>query len=178
MKLKLLWLGILSFLIPINQAFSFDTITPKDAYNLVTDYDNVYILDVRTNAEWTWVGHPGVNGVYDGTPLEGKVVNIAIRIDCGEVIGDKPDPNPNFVSDVKANFDPKHDVLITMCREGIRGAAAAKILESENYKVMNMEGGFEGEPNKRGYRYVNGWVNKGLPYTYKGLGYQGKCPEK
>ena len=156
-------------------AFSFETITPKDAYELVANYTDVYILDVRTQAEWQWVGHPGVNGHDEGAVLEGKVVNIAFKIDCG-VVGEKPELNLDFAEDVIDTFD-SDVILITMCRSGPRGAAAAKILEGK-YKVMNMEGGFEGGLDKRGYRKVGGWVNKNLPYNYQGWGYQkGTCPK-
>ena len=143
MKYIMLWLGVLVFLIPAYPAFSFDQIAPKDAYNLVVEHDNVYILDIRTQAEWQWGGHPGVNMFGEGGDLEGKVVNITFKVDCG-VVGEAPDRNWDFEDDVFAEFDPNDVILITMCRGGPRGVAAAKVLEKYNYQVMNMAGGFEG----------------------------------
>jgi rhodanese-related sulfurtransferase len=69
------------FLIPATSAFSFDTITPEQAYELATTYMDIYILDVRTAAEWKWVGHPGKDGYGEGADLTGKVINISYFIE-------------------------------------------------------------------------------------------------
>ena len=59
-----------------------DSITATDAYNMldpksVTYNQDAYILDVRTPAEWKFVGHPGkAAGTSSGDFLEGKVLNI------------------------------------------------------------------------------------------------------
>jgi len=77
------------------------------------------------------------------------------------------------LSAVDEFFEDYPDVtLITMCREGIRGAFAAAALEEAGYSVMNMEEAFQGIADDRGYRTINGWVVRGLPYTYTGPGYQ------
>jgi hypothetical protein len=34
-------------------------------------------------------------------------------------------------------------------------------------EVFNVPEGFEGKKDEKGYRIVNGWKNRGLPYTYK-----------
>ncbi|NIQ96406.1 MAG: hypothetical protein GWO11_05160 [Desulfuromonadales bacterium] len=149
--------------------FAFDDVTPDDAFTLATSDDNVYILDVRTPEEWSWVGHPGKNKLDEGAELEGKVTNISYKI---VYKGDKI-LNPSFMSDVDDAFGGiANVVLITMCRSGSRSAAAAADLEAAGYNVLNMATGFQGGKDDRGYRTVSGWVNAGLPYSYSGSAYK------
>lgn len=154
---------------------AFQDITPTEAYGWATADENVFILDVRTEAEWRWVGHPGQNklpadlGGPEGAELNGKVVNISYLIDQkGQLINNK-----HFVKDVDDLFESNPGVvLITMCRSGSRSISAAEALEAAGYlNVYNMATGFEGGKDERGYRTVNGWKADGLPYTYSGQGY-------
>jgi len=147
---------------------AFDSVTPAEAYTLATSDPNVYILDVRTLAEWQWVGHPGKNKLGEGAALAGKVVNISYQIENkGTMI-----VNPSFLNEINELFGGNPDaVLIAMCRSGQRSSAAAAVLEGAGYLVLNMVNGFEGGTDARGYRKVSGWTNNGLPYTYSGAGY-------
>jgi len=142
---------------------AYDNVTPTEAYNLATSDPNVYILDVRSDSEWKFVGHPGANKVGEGAALEGKVVNVSYKIDYkGDFV-----VNPSFVSDVAEVFeDNPNTVLVTMCRSGSRSVAAANALEENGYTVKNMVTGFQGGKDVYGYRTVSGWVNAGLPYSY------------
>lgn len=149
-------------------AQAFENVIPAEAYTLATNDANVYILDVRTLAEWQWVGHPGKNKLGEGPALAGKVVNISYQIEKqGTMI-----INPSFLSEINEIFgNNPNAVLIAMCRSGQRSSAAAAVLEAAGYRALNMVTGFEGGADSSGYRTVNGWVNDGLPYTYSGAGY-------
>lgn len=144
-----------------------ENIDPSSAYALAASDPNVYILDVRSAAEWQWVGHPGKNKAGAGAGLAGKVVNIAYQIDYkGEFV-----VNPSFLTDVAEIFGSTPNVtLITMCRSGHRSSLSAALLEAAGYRVMNMVTGFEGGTDASGYRTVNGWKMLGLPYSFSGLG--------
>lgn len=150
-----------------SSAMAFEDVTPTEAYTMVTTSPDVYILDVRTDGEWKWVGHPGSNNLGEGSVLDGKVVNISYKIDYqGDFV-----LNPSFVSDVEELFgNAPNAVLITMCRSGSRSYAAATELEAAGYQVKNMVTGFEGSKDAYGYRTVNGWANDGLPYTHASTG--------
>ena len=152
-----------------NGAFAYEDVTPTQAYDMATTDPDVYILDVRTPAEWKWVGHPGMNGAGDGADLSGKVLNVSFKIEKkGSMI-----INPSFLSDVNEIFeDAPYIELITMCLSGGRSVAAATLLEGEGYNVLNMLTGFEGGKDTQGYRTVSGWKVDGLPYTYSGDGYE------
>lgn len=165
-KIALIILTALFFALP---AMAYEDVTPSDAYYMATTDANTYILDVRSNSEWSWVGHPGANKLGDGTELEGKVINIAYMIEYkGDFI-----INPSFLVDVQNEFqNPEEVILITMCRSGGRSVAAANVLEAAGYSnLLNMVTGFEGGKDDSGYRAVNGWKVDGLPYNYSGEGY-------
>ncbi len=149
--------------VAVTPAVAFDNVTPQEAYELVASRPNVYILDVRTPEEWSWVGHPGENKLGEGAPLQGKVFNISYLVRGKDGL----EPNNSFLNDVKEAFKNVPDViLVTMCRSGKRSEAAATALETAGYMVKNMLTGFEGGKDARGYRSVNGWVNDGLSYNY------------
>ena len=158
-------------------ALAYDDVTPNSAYSLAVSGPNVYILDVRTIAEWTWVGHPGANKIGTGAELADKVANISVMVDISNELVD----NPFFIKSVEKMFPDKDNVtLITMCRSGGRSVAAAKALEIAGYtNVMNMLTGFEGGKDANGYRTLNGWKVDGLPYNNLSdggyiLGFHGK----
>jgi rhodanese-related sulfurtransferase len=145
-------------------SLALDNITPTEAYYLATSNPNAFIIDVRTAAEWEWVGHPGQNRLGQGSELEGKVIHIPYLIDHkGSRI-----VNPSFLTDVKEIFSNGTNVeLILMCRSGQRSLDAGKLLEGEGYRALNMLTGFEGGTDSRGYRATtNGWKNMNLPYTF------------
>jgi len=133
-------------------------ITPKEAYEMVKKHpENTFILDVRSMAEYEFVGHPD------------KSYNIPIRFWSPK--GFKP--NFKFIKDVKKKFK-KSDVLLVICRSGKRSYNASNKLTEYGFKhVFNIADGFEGEivedkndPRFGQRGYVNGWKYDKLPYTY------------
>lgn len=149
-------------------AQAYEDITPAEAYNMAMNYPDVYIVDVRTDAEWQWVGHPGANLLNEGEGLDDKVANVSFKIyKKNNFI-----TNPSFLSDMNDIFPDKANVkLITMCRSGVRSEAAASALEGADYaNVFNMVTGFEGGKDYYGYRTLNGWKVDGLPYVASGSG--------
>ena len=170
-------------LVAAGTSYAFGNKLPEEAYADVVENDNVYIVDVRTPEESKWVGHPGKNKLcvdvdfegnciaYEGSELEGKVINIPIMVmKKGVMI-----INKKFLKDIEDVFgDGEGVVLITMCRSGGRSKLAAGKLDLAGYEAVNMLTGFEGgRTPDRGYRLLNGWINTphpddpttSLPYT-------------
>ena len=135
------------------------------------EYEDAFILDVRTPQEWNWVGHPGKNNKNEGEDLDGNVLNVAIFVyHEGYSKGDILILNTQFVKDVKRLLN-KDATIITMCRSGGRSKMAALALEAAGFtNVYNMLTGFEGDKDEYGYRTLNGWKVDGLPYNYSGDG--------
>lgn len=136
--------------------------TTEEAYNCATTESGCYILDVRTGAEWQWVGHPGENKMEEGADLDGKVINISYK----KYVKKSFVLNPSFLTDVDDIFGELDGIeIITMCRSGGRAAKAAEALDAQGYNVKNMAKGFEGGSDTYGYRTLNGWKVDGYPYT-------------
>jgi rhodanese-related sulfurtransferase len=156
-------IGVCS-LFAASSLYAWDEYTSWDAYWCATERPDCYILDVRTDEEWRWVGHPGANKLSDGAELQGKVVNLSWQVTRnGELVD-----NWRFLTDVRKAFGkPAGDLeFVTMCRSGGRSKAAADALEAAGYVAHNMTHGFEGSKDALGYRTVNGWKVDGLPYNY------------
>ncbi|MBE9528131.1 MAG: hypothetical protein IME99_02700 [Proteobacteria bacterium] len=124
------------------------------SYDIVkTSPSDTFIIDVRTRAEYQFVGHPD---------LPSGVPNIPLKFYPSWEI------NKNFVKDVKARYK-KDDTIITLCRSGVRAEVAAKLLLDAGFiKVFYMTDSFEGaKTDVDGHRTVEGWKVNGLPYTYE-----------
>jgi rhodanese-related sulfurtransferase len=130
-------------------------ITPKQAWDMLAEQENAYLIDVRTSAEWAWVGQ------VDLSALEKQHL-------CVEW-NHFPDgvPNGDFVSEVKMHVSDKDATLLFLCRSGVRSKHAAISLTAKGYKVCyNISGGFEGDKNEHNHRgTVNGWKVAGLPWA-------------
>jgi rhodanese-related sulfurtransferase len=164
MKKIVIALTMALFIFSAGISLAVENVVPSHAYYLAASNPNVYILDVRTAAEWEWVGHPGQNKLGEGSELAGKVVHIPYQIDHqGTRI-----VNPSFLTDVREIFDGNPEVvLILMCRSGQRSLAGANLLEEAGFQAMNMLTGFEGGTDSLGYRNTGkGWKNELLPYTF------------
>ncbi|MDH3973690.1 MAG: rhodanese-like domain-containing protein [Deltaproteobacteria bacterium] len=124
----------------------------KEAYKMVMDSPrDTFIVDVRTKAEYEFVGHPD---------LPNGVPNIPLRF------YPKWNENSEFVEMVEKRYS-KDKTLIMICRSGGRAEqAATKLMEAGFKKVYYMSDSFEGSKDKKGHRTVNGWKVNGLPYTH------------
>lgn len=115
------------------------------------------VLDVRTPAEFEFVGHPV------------GALNIPLEFWNSETSWSE---NPEFADEVKESLD-KDATIISLCRSGGRARKAAEILKKIGYKsVFVYTDGFEGPKDERGLRTVSGWKVDGLPYTYEGQPYR------
>jgi rhodanese-related sulfurtransferase len=141
-------------------------VTAKEAYDMWrVDPEKVKILDVRTLAEYVFVGHApmaySVPAFFQTHRWDAKRKMFAME------------PNPDFVAQVSKWADPSDTILAT-CRSGERGAMAVDRLAAAGFtKVYNITDGMEGsvvdDPESvfHGRRMKNGWKNSGLPLTYE-----------
>ncbi len=133
------------------------------AYRMMTS-QRIPLVDVRTTQEYQFVGHAPaaysipafVWGKWD---------------DQKKSFG--TEPNPDFVKQLSALFPDKSAPLIIMCRSGHRSGKAIKLLVAAGYSnLYQMWEGFEGvavsdrDLPSYGKKVVDGWRNKGLPYTW------------
>lgn len=149
-KIVFLWMCVFALVCCVSSQEIKD-FSPEEAFELLKEV-NTYLVDVRSIAEYVFVGHPGM------------AYNIPLSF-WDEKIQDFV-PNEAFIEAVKSRFKPENR-LIFICRSGGRSRRAAmKAQEAGFSQVLNIALGFEGEKNAEGYRTVNGWRNS-LPYTYE-----------
>lgn len=127
-------------------------LTPNEAWELLQNDETAVLVDVRTQAEWAFVGVP------DTTDL-GKRPLFAEWSSLGS------GPNPAaFVQAVTDQVDPGAPIVL-LCRSGHRSAAAAAALTAAGYgPAYNVVDGFEGEVDGEGHRGSTGWRADGLPW--------------
>ncbi|MDV7340442.1 rhodanese-like domain-containing protein [Terasakiella sp. A23] len=129
-------------------------ITPQEAWDKLTNDKEAVLIDVRTEAEWAWVGQA------DLSSLGKQHFNVEwIRFPGGV-------PNEGFVSDVEAVLPQKDIPVLLLCRSGVRSKHAAIALTACGYQTcFNVAGGFEGDKNDDEHRgTINGWKVAGLPW--------------
>ncbi len=123
-------------------------LTPAEAHEVWRNAPGATLVDVRTRAEWDYVGRiPG-----------------AIEIEILSYPGNRP--NPAFLSELEAKVDKSAPVLF-ICRSGGRSHNAAMLAVQAGYHAAyNVLEGFEGDRDPQGHRNtVGGWRAAGLPWT-------------
>ena len=130
----------------------------SQAWDLLVREPKAQLVDVRTIAEWSFVGLPDLSAL-DREPH---------RIEWQTY--PSMQPNPNFVADASARLqaagtEPETPVLF-LCRSGARSRAAAVAMKRAGFQnAFNIAGGFEGDLNSEGHRgQVSGWKAAGLPW--------------
>lgn len=131
-------------------------ISPKEAWDLLQSNGNAQLIDVRSEAEWTFVGVPDLSQLGRSTVLLAWQSFPAMQ----RVEG--------FEAALEDAFD-KTAPLAFICRSGARSAAAAAAMTALGYtQCFNVANGFEGDVNHAGHRgSINGWKADGLPWQQK-----------
>ncbi|WP_269531805.1 rhodanese-like domain-containing protein [Chitinimonas sp. BJYL2] len=123
-------------------------LTPEEAHTLRATLPNAKLIDVRTAAEWQFVGAPP-----DAVKIEWK---------SWPTMG----VNPHFLEQLRHQVDSE-DVLMFLCRTGGRSHEAAVLAADHGFaECYNVLEGFEGDRNEAGQRgQSNGWKGRGLPWS-------------
>ena len=128
-------------------------VSPSEAYaDLLADPDAV-LVDVRTSAEWSYVGLPDLSDIGKQViPLEWQ------RFPDGAL-------NTNFVEQLREAGVGEGAPVYFLCRSGVRSAAAAEVATAAGLgPAYNVSDGFEGPLDHDGHRTVAGWKVAGLPW--------------
>ena len=154
------------------------------AYDRLQTMPDTYLIDVRTRAEYQFVGHPEHAYLF---PFKFMTTKLAKP---GEEYEYQFEENTAFIEEISKKFK-KEENLIIICRDGKRSALAAKELVKNGFEnVFNVKDGFEGrefpfsedDPVEDKYlkslakqnqiigrkqRRHSGWQWWGLPWTYE-----------
>lgn len=133
-------------------------VAERDAFQALST--NAIIVDVRTRAEWSFVGLPAAS------PEQ-------LVLSEWQVFPDMQ-VNPAFVEQTAkeiltrsgANSPGEAPQVFFLCRSGARSRSAAIAMTQAGFpQCFNIENGFEGVPDQQGHRgVVNGWKANGLPW--------------
>lgn len=133
-------------------------ISPTEAWRMLSEDPAAQLIDVRTRAEWAYVGLPdlGSAGKQPGL-VEWQVFP---HMSVNAAFADQVD------AELRGAGFGKDAPVVFLCRSGVRSRAAAQALTAQGYThAYNIAGGFEGDPNEDGHRgQLNGWKAEGLPW--------------
>lgn len=129
-------------------------VAPDAAWRMLREDPRSVLIDVRTDAEWTYVGLPSLQDVGK------EVLRISWQLfPSGQL-------NPNFVAEVRGKVADTERPLLFLCRSGGRSKAAAISMTAAGFKACyNVAEGFEGDRDGTGHRgTVGGWKARKLPW--------------
>ena len=140
---------------------SVDAVDVETTWQSLVSRPGAQLIDVRTRAEWTYVGIPDL----------GAIGKRAVLVEWQTFPDQTVDPRfaERLASELKALGAQLNDDLFFICRSGGRSLAAAKAMAEAGYRAChNVAGGFEGPLDDERHRAsVGGWKAAGLPW-YQG----------
>jgi rhodanese-related sulfurtransferase len=129
-------------------------VSAAEAWQRLQADPKAQLLDVRTVAEWNFVGLADLS-------------SLGRRVHCVEWQGFPTGArNPAFVAESSQALGDKDVPVLVMCRSGARSRAAAIALTQAGYgQAINIADGFEGDADEDGHRgNRNGWKQADLPW--------------
>lgn len=134
-----------------------ENVAPAEVWRALAEDPQAQMVDVRTDAEWSYVG------LVDLGSLGKRPALI-----CWQVFP-QMQVNPDFIGQLlDAGFTPEHR-LYFLCRSGVRSLHAAAAAIAAGFPcAYNIADGFEGPPDADGHRgTVAGWKAEGLPWRQR-----------
>lgn len=133
-------------------------LSTAEAWALLQKEPKAQLVDVRTAAEWTFVGLPDLSSLgREALCIEWQSFpDMAIDPQFAATVADQ----------VRRMGDATDTPLLFLCRSGARSRAAAIALTRAGFsRAYNIAGGFEGDLDERRHRgHRNGWKAQGLPW--------------
>ena len=135
-------------------------VMPTGAWEILETEENARLIDVRTQAEWSFVGVPEIS------ELGHTLIGVEWALFPGMA------KNPRFVDQVmEALGSQPPGKLMFLCRSGVRSLHAAQAVlaayaeKGISAECLNVVGGFEGDVDENGHRGIrNGWKSLGLAW--------------
>ena len=132
------------------------TISPQEAWEIMQKEPRTVMIDVRSDMEFLFVGHP-VGAIhipwidYPDWRLNPDFVTEVRKLVLGGICYEKPNSGVP---------------ILLICRSGKRSLEAGHLLIKEGFcDVYNVAEGFEGELDERHHRStLGGWRFHGLPW--------------
>lgn len=136
-------------------------VSAKECWEVLKNTPDCVLVDVRTTAEWAYVGIPALENGMKELLLQEWQIFPDMSVD------------PDFASKLEQKLGQlgtdKNTKLCFLCRSGVRSLAAARAMTAAGYSnSFNVTGGFEGDLDENGHRGGrNGWKADGLPWRQR-----------
>ena len=129
-------------------------ISAKDAWDVLKAETDAVLVDVRTDAEWAYVG------LADLVPIGKRPLLIPWQL-FPAMTG-----NPDFARTLEESGTGRDAAHLFICRSGQRSRHAAIAMTSHGFtRCYNVANGFEGPHDESGHRgRAAGWKADGLPW--------------
>jgi rhodanese-related sulfurtransferase len=134
-----------------------ENVPPKQTWEALKADASAHLVDVRTEAEFAFVGVPDLSDAAKQPVLIPWQVYPTMQVNAG------------FVQQLrKAGLTADHKIYF-LCRSGARSLAAASAAQQDGFPhVYNISDGFEGPPDSEGHRgTLAGWKADGLPWRQR-----------
>ncbi len=132
-------------------------ISPRATFQALAEDPEAVLVDVRTDAEWNFVGVPDLSEIGKQVVLIPWQVYPTMQV------------NGAFAEHLRrANASPMSK-LYFICRSGARSLAAGQAAQAAGFPhAFNVADGFEGPVDEEGHRgSVAGWKADGLPWRQR-----------
>ncbi len=132
-------------------------VPPTQTWEAIKADAQAQLVDVRTDAEWNFVGVPDLASAGKQAMLIPWQVYPAMN------------RNQSFEDQLKKAGFTTDSHIYFICRSGVRSLAAAQAAQAAGFPhAYNVADGFEGPPDANGHRGgTAGWKADGLPWRQK-----------
>ncbi len=132
-------------------------VSPRATYQALAEEPEAVLVDVRTDAEWNFVGVP------DLSPIGKQVVLIPWQVYPTMQV------NGAFAEHLRRAGVTPESKLYFVCRSGARSLAAGQAAQAAGFpQAFNVADGFEGPVDAEGHRGgIAGWKADGLPWRQR-----------
>lgn len=135
------------------------SITPKEAWQMLQDNPKAVLVDIRSEMEYLFIGHPkgAINIPWIDEPdwkINPRFAAMIRKVMLGGIVYHPEDSHIESVP------------VLLICRSGRRSVEAGHLLIKEEFtSVYNVLHGFEGPLNNEHHRStISGWRFDGLPW--------------
>lgn len=132
-------------------------VSPEEAFQALSADPAAVLVDVRTDAEWNFVGVPDLSGVGKQVVLIPWQMYPSMQV------------NDHFAEHLRRAGVTAESKVYYLCRSGARSLAAGQAAQMAGFPhAFNVADGFEGPMDPEGHRgTVAGWKASGLPWRQR-----------
>ena len=136
-----------------NETYAGD-ILPTNAWNILRDDPDASLIDVRTDAEFSYVGVPDLSSISKEPLFVSWKLFPTMEI------------NRAFAEHLLQHKLDRDTQLLFICRSGVRSKSAAQEMTAKGFtRCFNISEGFEGDADRSKHRgTIDGWKVAGLPW--------------